>query len=777
MGMFQLKPSFAAGELTPALMGRTDLQKYDVGAARIENALVLRYGGVMRRPGFYHVQQTANNAKARLLPFRYNVDQHYILEFTPGRIRFYTDGGIVTNQGAVYSITSPYGAADLDKIKYVQSADTLFLTHPNYPPYTLVRNGAGNWSINKMDILEGPFEDPNTNDNLKISASATTGTITLTASQSYFAADMAGSLIRLGHTVKSSYIKGVPDCLTHTADPEGTVRKAPGQFTVECPPKGTVHVQSFGFWDGSFTLERYDTGTASWVAVRTQEGARSGNYEFTATNESTELVNYRITSTGFNIDVWTQSNENERQRGFITIQTFSKDYYGMAKITAVTSGTSATATVVKKLGAITATNDFSLQSWSRTKGYPACVGFFEDRLVFAGSKSHPQTYWASKSGDYWNFGVSIPTVDDDAIIGSLSSGQMNGIKAIVTFAEMLMLTSGGEYKVGGGQAAFTPSNQQAKAQEYRGINDLTPVIVGSRVIYVQHQGSIIRDLAYSYDVDKYTGDDVSLLASHLFDGHEIVSITYQQTPNSIVWCVRDDGVLLGMTYIKEQDVFAWHRHTTEGKFIDVCSISGEDEDELWAVVLRDGKYYVELMASQISDAEPETQFYVDAGYSYSGEPVNTLTGLAWLAGKAVQVLADGNVIQGLTVGADGAILFGRGFSHIQIGLEYDTTLKTMPIELQAGDGTWGSRKKRIQQMCIMFKDTRGGWYGVTENKLDEIKWRATERYGDPITLFTGKKYAVLPQANYSDTIYVTIKQKDPLPMKILSIIPEVTPGG
>lgn len=300
--------------------------------------------------------------------------------------------------------------------------------------------------------------------------------------------------------------------------------------------------------------------------------------------------------------------------------------------------------------------------------------------------------------------------------------------------------------------------------------------IGRRQNHDKH-GGIVRDLAYSYDVDKYTGDDVSILAFHLFDGHTIVGMTYQQIPDSVVWCVRDDGVLLGMTYVKEQDVYAWHRHTTQGDFVDVCAISGESEDELWAVIRRSGTYCVERMGQRFIGQETEKQFFVDSGFYYEGSGTDTIPGLTWLAGKTVQVLADGHRLPDTEVSAEGTIDLGHVYKHISVGLGYDTTIQTLPVEMSGQDGVWGSRKKRIQNMMVLFQNTVGGRFGFSGNAMDEIKWRSTEAYGAPIQLYSGKKKITLPQANYETTLMLTIKQDAPLPMTVLSIIPEVLPGG
>lgn len=761
-----LKPSFAAGELTPSLYSRTDLAKYDVGAALLENMIVLRYGGVSRRPGLKHIARTATNGRTRLLPFRYNTSENYIIEMGAGITRFIYDGALVkTDAGEVYSIANTFKADELADIKYTQSADMMFLCHPNHAPMVLSRHAHNSWTLKTADIKGGPFEDVDTSSGVKVSASALTGSVTLTASKAYFTSDMVGRYIRLGHTVSGEYKKAAP------GNGDATT------LVVRCVPEATVYVESFGFWSGTFTLQRYDASSGSWVDVRSQNGNHSSNYNFTETNETGEITNYRIVSSDFNGSPW--GSENENQPGLVTLQTFSHDYYGYAEITKVTSATTATANVTKELGAATATADFSISSWSDEKGYPVCCAFFEDRLVFAGSKGYPQTYWSSKTGDYFNFEQSLPSQDDDAITGTLSNGQMNAIRALIPFSELILLSAGSEYKLSGNNGTWTPSNQQVQVQEYRGINNLTPVVVGSRIIYVQHQGSIVRDFAYQYNTDKYTGDDVSLLANHLFDGHTITAITYQQTPNSLVWCVREDGVLLSMTYIKEQDVYAWHRHTTDGKFKDVCTIAGDNEDDLYCVVERDGDYYVEMMSDQIQKGDAANQFFVDAGTTIEGENMTTLSGLDWLAGKTVSILADGNVLPQAKVEDDGTLTLSErhGYSKVTVGLPYKSELQTLPIEINGQDGTWQSRKKRIARMMISFASSRGGTYGLVGGKLDEIKWRSTEPYGEAIRLVTEKKYVIVPTKGYGDTVAVDIRQDDPLPLTIISIVPEVVAGG
>lgn len=938
MALYQLKSSFAGGELSPSMYGRTDITKYDSGAAVLRNFFVLRYGGAANRPGFKFIAQTYNNKKAVLIPFMYSTDQNYIVEITAGRCQFYTDGGIVVNEdGIPYSIENFFTDKDLEdaaKIKYTQSADVLFIVHPAHAPMTLTRYGSLDWRFEAMDITGGPFDASNFNsayivtktqqwttpgtytvhipagidsieykiagagggggggnhmshgpylyggnggsgelltgkmtvtsnsdyqvivgaggsggvgvkysdsqtsgesggnssfgnisargggggyrattpsysssdgewlggsdgangtsygaggaggngtswsgtagsggngwveilysasigDNTTVKASDVYGDITLTASDDIFAKSDEGSLFSLTHFLETDYKKGTPS-------------STGGNLQVSVLPKSNVYVESFGFWDGNFSLEEYDPVSLQWVNVRTQSGNRSQNYSLTEENTSESIASYRVTSTEFNTGVW--SGENEKQRGYITIQSIGGDYTGHVLITEYVSPTVVKGTVKKQLASTDETRDFAFAAWNGEKGYPSATGFYEDRLVFAGSKGFPQTFWTSKTGDYYNFGTSIPSADDDGITATLNGGQMNGIKAIIAFGEMLLLTAGGEFKVSGGGKAITGSNVLSQPQEYRGVSDVNPVTIGSRIIYVQHQGNIIRDLAYSYDVDKYTGDDLNLLASHLFEGHKIISMTYQQIPNSIVWCVRDDGLLLGLTYIKEQDIYAWHQHTTAGgKYVSVCNIGGSTEDKLYAVIERGGQYYVEIMESRDKSTNVEDQFFVDSGITYEGEPTDEISGLEHLEGYTVAILADGNVLPQQTV-ENGKVLLGNKYKKVHVGLPIDAEIKTLPIDFTAQDGTYLSRKKRIATVTLLLKDSRGGLFGMKENELNEFKWRSNEAYGEPISLQTGKFKVTIKSATYDETQQIIIKQPDPLPMTVLSLIPEI----
>lgn len=237
---------------------------------------------------------------------------------------------------------------------------------------------------------------------------------------------------------------------------------------------------------------------------------------------------------------------------------------GHAKITAFGSATSVTAEVKDDFDNITAVTDWKLGAWSTTTGFPSCVSFFEQRLVFASTTNNPQTLYFSKSGDYENF--TSGTNADDAMIYTIASNQVNVIEALKATRTLIVMTTGGEYSVSSGssQDAITPTNINIRKQSNYGSAGVDALSIGNATIFLQRAKRKIRELAYNFDSDGYQAPDMTILAEHITESG-ITQMDYQQEPFSIVWCVRTDGVLAGLTYNRLEQVTAWHRHIFGGK--------------------------------------------------------------------------------------------------------------------------------------------------------------------------------------------------------------------
>ncbi|WP_025651144.1 replication protein P [Escherichia coli] len=307
--------------------------------------------------------------------------------------------------------------------------------------------------------------------------------------------------------------------------------------------------------------------------------------------------------------------------------------FGIARITAA-NGTTATAEVISYIpsqvvGEDNASYKWAKYAWNSVNGYPGTVVYYQQRLYFAASTAFPQTIWASRTGDYKDFGKSNPTQDDDRIIYTYAGRQVNEIRHLIDVGSLVALTSGGEYVITGDQnKVLTPSSFAFSSQGSNGSSNVPPIAVANIALFVQEKGSVVRDLAYSFDVDGYQGNDLTILANHLFQKHSIVDWCFSIVPYSSAFCIRDDGKLLVMTYLRDQQVFAWAPQSSTGKYESTCSISEGNEDAVYFVVNRtvNGQTvrYIERLSSRLFTSD-EDAFFVDSGLSYDGRNTSDRT--------------------------------------------------------------------------------------------------------------------------------------------------------
>lgn len=427
-----------------------------------------------------------------------------------------------------------------------------------------------------------------------------------------------------------------------------------------------------------------------------------------------------------------------------------------------------------------------------TGNYPSCVGFMQQRLVFAGSQNDPQKVWMSRSGDFENFGRSNPTQDDDAIYLSLYSRQVSWIRSLMSIRSLLVLTGGTEYSLGGQttDGVLTPSTVRSVQQSAYGSADLEPCVVGNSIIMLQRGGHVVRDLAYDYSVDGYQGSDLTIRSQHLLHGHSIVSWAYQTTPDGVLWAVRDDGILLTLTYNREHQVYAWTRHQTDGIVEDVACVPGEARDEVYLTVRRQvngiWKRYVERLAEPFRDLTAETAakaWYVDCGLRYEGSPVTELSGLSHLEGKTVSVLADGGPLNGMKV-QGGKLTLPRAYSTVLVGLPYEGLLKSLRVN--AGDqfGPSQGRRQKIGRIALRFDRSIGGdlgWerYGVDGEVMEErwapIKYRTVQQGSFASKPFSGDRAQLAP-SGWDTRGQFMLRQREPLPMTLLCAVLDVHLG-
>ena len=411
---------------------------------------------------------------------------------------------------------------------------------------------------------------------------------------------------------------------------------------------------------------------------------------------------------------------------------------------------------------------------------PGVVAFHQQRMVLASTPASPQSFYMSRTGDFENFRKSRPLQDDDPVEYQIASGAIDAITWAAGFGDLLLGTAGGEYKAAGNDnGAITPSSIAITAQSHWGSAGLAPIVIGNSILHVQRHGARVRDLYYSLEKDGYAGNDLSILAPHLFEGHSLRQWAYQQTPGSTIWVARDDGLLLAFTYMKEHDIWGWSRHPTAGQVRSLTALSGQESDQLFLVTERDingqHRYFLELLDGSWQDRTPvRDAFFVDCGCSIRQEsPSATVQGLEHLEGCAVAVLADGSPVEGCVV-ADGGIRLPWPASLVHVGLPYVSALSPLPLEY---DGPAGSSLgcRRSHGRCILrLHRSVGGKYGPSREELYDLPFLPAA-WGEAVSPFTGD-VACLPGGAQESSASVWLVQDKPLPFRLAALILDVDFG-
>lgn len=421
---------------------------------------------------------------------------------------------------------------------------------------------------------------------------------------------------------------------------------------------------------------------------------------------------------------------------------------------------------------------------SGSNNRPSVVAFFEQRLVFAGTNNNPQTLWFSKNADYLNF--TIGTADNDALIYTIASNQVNAIRYLSSTRVLTVGTSGGEYVVTAASSGpITPAGTLIRKYSNYGTAATEPVQVADVTLFLQRGNRKIREFKYVGDInaDAYQARDMSILAEHITEGG-VSQFAYQQEPDSIIWMARADGTLVGMTYRREEDVVAFHKHVIGGEFgagqaiVESVATLPVDvgEDELYMIVKRTingvTKRYVEVMKSFDFGGVTTGAFFVDSGLSYSGTSKTSLSGLYHLEGETVSVLANGAVHPDRTV-SGGSVDLTFGTTTAAIGYGYSSNLQTLRIESGSVDGTSQGKPKRIHAITIRLHETVGAEVGNSAGELDRIYFRDSSMAMDTaVPLFTGDKDIEFP-GGFDDDDRIYVRQNQPLPLTVLALFPRM----
>lgn len=599
-----LQTSFAAGELSPSLYARVDLAKYSSGAALLRNWYVDYRGGASTRPGTQFIGQclVGHPGQPRLIPFVVSTIASYVLEFGDHYIRFISNGGFVVDPGTGLPlvVASPYAVTDLPLLKYTQSADVLTLTHQSYPIYNLERTSPTAFTLAPDTI--GPIVLAPIN----VAGAQVGGTGT-----AYVYGYVFTSVANDGEESAPSFPIFVEGAIldqnmgkvnTFTFSPaDGAAYYSAykvGPFPSRGSGHGTPTPTIFGFIGSTATTTYLDDNIApdfSRTPPTFQDPFSPGQVASVVVVAPGSAGDY---SADYIIPL-IFTGDGSGASGYAVLDTTNDVVVG---VVLTNPGKNYTTCVVTDTGANTAVYAVTLGQQSGT--YPAACGYFQERRVFGGTPNFPESFVMSQPGAYNNFDTSPIQLDTDAITASIASRQVNAIKSLTAMnTGLVILTTGGGFLVSGGGAndAITPSNIVAFPQASPGCNDLIPLVINSSILYGQNRGAVIRDMQFNFYVQAYTGTDRSVLASHLFTNYALMEWAYSEEPFRLVQVVRNDGRLLVLTYVPEQEIFAWTHYDTFGFYRSIASVPEGQINAVYVIVQRlvGGVYvyYIERFAS------------------------------------------------------------------------------------------------------------------------------------------------------------------------------------
>lgn len=416
--------------------------------------------------------------------------------------------------------------------------------------------------------------------------------------------------------------------------------------------------------------------------------------------------------------------------------------------------------------------------------YPSTVTFFEQRLMWARTRNKPNGLWGSQSADFENMDTARPAKADDAISFALVAGRVNAVNQLASMKSLLALTSDAVFVISGNGSdePLTPSAIVPRRQTGRGSSRLGPLVIDNVVFFRPSQGSSVRTLGYTFEIDGYQSNNMAIFSPHFFDGFDIVAWTYQQEPYACIWAARSDGKLLCFTWEQEQQVWGWTLCETSGFVEDVCTITENGMDRLYLAVRRtlagQEDVFIErmalplLVASDLPDA-----CYLDCAVSQQFDPPSaTVSGLWHLEGETVSAFHDGDVTTGYTV-VNGAITLPRAATIVTVGLPYEGMIETLPLPLNGSSGSSHTKRQMMSKAVLRVESTRGLLAGPGGGEVFELKQRQGEPIGTPIQLKTGD-FDVPLSPRWNNGATVVVKQTYPLPATISAIFvePIVTDG-
>jgi hypothetical protein len=719
------KVSGASGEIAPLLRGRRDLARWQTGDARLLNVVALPEGARQRRSGTRFVLPLKNEAqKGLLIDFEAAADDSYVLVINAGVMRVLRDGGFVeSSPGVPFELATPFSEASLERLQYAQSIDQIFIASGTAAPTVLTRTGALSWSFGTYDLVEGPVRVQNTNRSHTITASDTTGLVTLTASLATFQPGHVGSVWRFD---------------------EGDLSTIPAWKALEVVTVGQ---------------KRRNRGLVYEVIVA---GVDTG--PTAPTHEDGDF------SSGGGNTTWR----------------FLHTTSGFVRITAVASATSATGVVVKRLpDSVQAPGTFRWfeAAWSDVRGWPATVALFDGSLVWARGNE----VWASKTTDIYSFDETRPEdgafsaglVSPDGKLVQIQWLQAAGVLIVGTRSGMWVLRGKDAYE------RLTPLTLRAVPQSSRGSGPGAAVMTEGGAIFVGRSRRDAYFARFDAVGERIEVSDLTAFSRRILNARA-GQLADQRDPYRIVWFRLDDGTLRGLTFIPEQDNLGWCRFITDGFIEQISCIQSASETltELWAIVRRTingaTRRYVEQLQPffvAVNEDAPDATgaWFADCALRYQGAPVTTLSGLGHLEGRQVLVFADGDERPHRTVTA-GSITLDAPASDIVVGLPIPWLIRTLPLDTSTAQGPTAGNLKTVGRVGLHLAESAGGQISQTGMPASDIEGLGRNFAGGPRALTTGVVVTTVEPSNDRNAS-LDIGGAGALPFTLLGIFPDVHAGS
>jgi hypothetical protein len=826
------------------MFGRIDLVKFQTGLAEAINFVVYPHGPAANRTGTEYVLEVKDSTqKTLLIPFVYSTTQSAVLELGNQYLRIHTNAGTVLeaaipitsatnanpgvflhaahgyntgdwlffssvtgmsglngrtmkavridadhysltdlagvafdttllgvltagNSARVYEIITPYLTADLFDLHFTQSADVVTIVHPGYRQEELRRLGATNWTLTPLSFTPTQVAPtaPTLTPNPASGTDRTRYRITSIAQDG-----LEESLPSTSAVVSSTAITGVTN-----ANPGVVLAVAHGRAVGDA-----VYVS--GVLGMTQLAGEYLINTvvdANHVTLKQLDGTvvdttTYGAYTSGGTLAFIEAVNTLSVAGNKNNIGWTAAAGATRYNVYKFLNGLY-GYIGQASGNAFVDNNITPDT--------TKTPPEPDDPFTSADNWPSEVSYFQGRRWFANTNQKKQNVWATRSGTESNMTFSIPSRDSDRLAFRIAAKQANSIRHLVPLTEMMMLTSGGEWHLSQAQASvLTPASIDPKQDGSIGASNVRPVAMNNAILYAQDRGGHVREIqAGEYDGSRYKTNDLSIMAPHLFDGYTITQMAFARAPQPIVWMVRSDGVLIGLTYVPEHQVSAWHTHTTDGTYESCVVVPEGSEDVLYVIVKRtvNGRTvrYCERLRTRLFGTLPYA-FFVDAGVTYNGAPVSNVSGLWHLEGKTVSILADGAVTpQQVVTNGTLPVALPAAASVINIGLPITAQFMTLPLAIEGAPALGQGTEKNVSAVYIRVSQSSSIFVGPSYAKVREVKQRTNEPYGSPPSLISDEK-RLLPTGSWNASGQVAIQQTNPLPITVLSMTMDVALGG